>query len=45
MINTPKEAKRDVEADIEEIITRLGRLSLTPAPTPSITTLEKNLSI
>jgi len=35
MTDTPQGAEEEIEVDIEEIAARLGRLSLTPAPTPS----------
>jgi len=36
MTDMPEEGKKGVDADIEEIAAILGRLSLTPAPKPSM---------
>jgi len=36
MTDTLIEGKGGVEPDIEEIVAKFGKLSLSPAPTPSI---------
>lgn len=36
MTDTHREPEREADPDIGEIAARLGRLSLTPAPSPSL---------
>jgi len=45
MTDTHREPEREADPDIEEIVDRLGRLSLTPAPTPSLVVSEPSTDI
>ena len=45
MTDTPEEGSREIEVDIQEIAARFGRLSLTPAPTPSLVVSEPSTDI
>lgn len=45
MTDAPKTEEREVDRDIEELAGRLGRLSLTPAPLPSLVVSEPSTNI
>lgn len=45
MTDTQREEKREDDSDIEELAVRLGTLSLTPAPTPSLVVSEPSLTL
>jgi len=45
MTDAPRAEEREVDQDVEELAGKLGRLSLTPAPSPSLVVSEPSTDI